>query len=88
MFNAGDATAPLGMSAVTRDRKVGAAALPVVGPANTAFAVCVDKVKVKAGVVLEVATPDVNKGERSPAVKLVTVPPPPTDPVKSRQPER
>ena len=62
------------MSAATNARNVGAAALPVVGPANTRFAVCVFRLKDSAGVVVVVASLVVNSGERSPAEKSVTVP--------------
>ena len=41
---------PEGRSAATRDRNVGAAADPVVGPANTLFAVCVASVPVSVPV--------------------------------------
>ena len=64
-----------GRSAATRVRNVGAAALPVVGPQSTVFAVWVDREKDKAGVVVAVATEVVNSGARLPALKLVTVPP-------------
>jgi len=62
--------------------KLGAAAPPLGGPAKTELAAAFDKVNVSAGVVVEVATLVVNKGERVPAVKFVTEPPPAPDPVK------
>jgi predicted RecA/RadA family phage recombinase len=65
---------PAGKSAVTRARKDGAAAAPVVGPANAVFAVCVFNANVKAGVVVGVATDVVNNGLRFPEEKDVTVP--------------
>lgn len=54
--------------------KLGAAAPPDGGPANTEFCAALDKVKVSAGVVVAVATEVVNNGERVPALKVVTVP--------------
>ena len=62
------------MSAATNARNVGAKAPPDVGPANTAFAVCVLKENVSAGVVVAVATEVVNKGLNAPALNDVTVP--------------
>ena len=56
--------------------KVGAAELPVKFP-NTVFAAAVESVKDRAGVVVAVATDVVNRGDRVPAEKLVTVPDPP-----------
>ena len=67
------------MSAATRARNVGAKAPPDVGPANTAFAVCVLKENVSAGVVVAVATEVVNKGLNAPALNEVTVPEPNPD---------
>ena len=64
------------MSVDTRDRNVGPAAPPEVGPANTRFAFCVLKEKDSAGVVVAVATEVVNNGLRLPELKLVTVPVP------------
>ena len=65
-----------GKSATTSARNVGVATPPDVGPANTVFAVCVESVKERAGVVVAVATDVVNNGERLPLEKLVTVPEP------------
>jgi hypothetical protein len=59
--------------------KVGAAVDPVKLP-NTLLAAAVDKVKVSAGVVVEVATEVVKSGERVPAENDVTVPLPPPAP--------
>lgn len=69
-------TVELGISAATRARNVGAAAAPVVGPAQTVFAVWVERAKVSAGVVVEVATEVVAILSILPALKLVTVPNP------------
>jgi hypothetical protein len=49
-------------------------------PVRLAYTVCAakfDRLKVSDGVVLAVATLVVNSGERLPALKVVTVPPPP-----------
>jgi hypothetical protein len=75
-----DAKLMIGMSALTSARNVGATAAPVVGPANTKFADCVDSVNVNAGVDVAVATEVVNSGVRLPALNEVTVPPPPPPP--------
>jgi hypothetical protein len=64
-----------GMSAVTRARNVGVATPPDTGPAHTVLAVCVLNEKVKAGVVVAVATDDVTMLSMFPALKDVTVPP-------------
>jgi len=63
------------MSATTSARNVGAAAPPEAGDANTRLAFCVLKENVNAGVVVAVATDEVNRGERFPALNEVTVPP-------------
>jgi hypothetical protein len=68
---------PAGKSAATKERNVGVAATPDVGPANTRFADWVFKVKDSAGVVVGVATDVVNSGERLPEEKEDTVPEPP-----------
>lgn len=65
-----------GKSAATRDLKVGAAAAPVVGPAQTVLADCVANENVNAGVVVGVATEVVAMVPIFPALKLVTVPVP------------
>jgi hypothetical protein len=66
------------MSAATSARNVGATAAPVVGPAKTVLADCVDTEKFKTGVVDGVDTLKVAKGPRVPvALKLVIPPPPP-----------
>jgi hypothetical protein len=64
-----------GMSAATRARNVGVATPPDTGPAHTVLAVCVLNAKVKAGVVVAVATDDVTILSIFPALKDVTVPP-------------
>ena len=69
-----------GMSALTRARNVGAAALPVVGPLKTVLAVCVVNVNERAGVEVGLATAVVNSGARLPELNDVTVPPPPPPP--------
>jgi hypothetical protein len=51
----------------------GPAALPVALP-NTVPAAALDREKVSAGVVVAVATDVVNRGDRLPALKEVTVP--------------
>src|ERR1039458_8662414 len=58
---------PAGMSAVTNARNVGVATPPDTGPAHTVFAVCVAKAKVKAGVVVAVATDVVPVSAAAPA---------------------
>lgn len=47
------------------------------GPARTEFWAALEIVKVNAGVVVALATDVVKRGERAPALKLVTEPPPP-----------
>jgi hypothetical protein len=54
----------------------GAAEPPVKFP-NTVFAAALESENVSAGVVVAVATDDVNSGERFPALNVVTVPEPP-----------
>ena len=56
--------------------KLGAPDPPVAGPAKTEFCAALLSEKVRAGVVVAVATELVNNGERFPAEKLVTLPPP------------
>src|SRR5678815_3429148 len=80
-FNARSATrlvtplwAMAGMSSATKARKVGAAAAPLAGPPKIRFCAWVMAAKVNAGVVVAVASAVVNRGEKSPALKLVTVP--------------
>jgi hypothetical protein len=56
----------------------GAPAPPVAGPASTLFWAALDRENVNAGVLVAVATDVVNRGERLPALKAVTEPPPDT----------
>ena len=63
-----------GISAATKALYVGAPAPPL-GPASTVLAAALANAKLKAGVVVGVATDVVNNGDRLPALKLVTVPP-------------
>ncbi len=51
----------------------------VVAAPKIVFAVCAESVNVSAGVLVDVATEVVNRGERLPAEKEVTVPPPPPE---------
>src|SRR3989442_14131528 len=66
-------SAMLGMSAATSERNAGAAVLDV-GPANTVLAPCVFKLNANAGVLVGLATLVVNRGDRLPELKFVTVP--------------
>ena len=78
MSNFGNVTVELGISSVTIVLNVGVAAAPVVGPANTVFAVWVFKVgtKVPEAVIGDPVT-DVLKTTLSPVMAtLVTVPAP------------
>ncbi len=78
-------TAPLGMSAATSARKVGAAALPVVGPAKTRLADCVALVTASVPeVVTGVPETENSAGMVSPT--LVTVPEPPAAPPSTKSP--
>jgi hypothetical protein len=54
----------------------GCPAPPEAGPANTEFCAAFDCVKVRAGVLVGVATEVVNSGESAPAENVVTVPVP------------
>jgi hypothetical protein len=65
---------PAGKSAATSALNVGAAAAPVVGPAQNELAACVVSVKVNAGVVVGLVTEVVATASKFPALKLVTVP--------------
>jgi hypothetical protein len=67
---------PAGKSAATNARNVGAAAVPVVGPAHIVLAVCVVNAKEIAGVVVGVATDTVAIASILPELTLVTVPVP------------
>jgi hypothetical protein len=67
-------TSPKTVRAVLADMNVGAALLPVPLPKNV-FAAADDSVKLRAGVVVDVATDEVKRGDRLPDEKLVTVPP-------------
>src|SRR5580658_9545066 len=57
----------------------GAPAPPDAGPASTEFCAALVNTNVSAGVVVAGATEVVNNGDRLPALKLVTVPPPPLE---------
>ncbi len=70
---------PAGMSAATSERKVGVAALPVGGPANTLFAVCVASASAKVPEVM-IGLPDTDMMLGTVMSTLVTVPPPPPEP--------
>ena len=69
------------MSAAWSKRYVGAPAPPTAGPAKTAFCAAFVKMKLRAGVLVAVATLVVNSGARVPAEKVVTVPSPGMDDV-------
>ncbi len=76
-------TAVVGKSAVTRLRKVGAAAAPVVGPAQMRFALCVARVSANAPEVV-IGEPARLKMPGTVIATLVTVPvPPPPPPMPS-----
>ena len=66
----------VGKSLPLKVRNVGAAVPPALLPAKNVFWVTAFSVKLSAGVEAAVATLVVNKGERSPALKVVTVPVP------------
>ena len=69
-----------GMSAATSARNVGAAAAPVVGPAQTRFAACVASVTASVPVVVT-GEPPTEKIAGMDNATEVTVPPPPPDTV-------